>query len=332
MTPWWGHAFSAADGGHGAAVAEVQADEIGLGEGLVEECGGFLGDELVGSAVEAVFAQAVLHVPLVGHGVEEGLGRHGLVESGVEDGDLRGVREEFLGDVDAHEVGRIVQGAEGEEIADGGLDLGIHADGVAVDFTAVQDAVAHALDFGRVAEDALFGVGQQRDDAGHALVVGGEVFFFDELEFLAGGEFLVDDPALGRADLFDEAGGEEGAMVDVFEVHELVLDRGAAGVDDEDFHDGGFIACFQGKQKSRRFHVRLGGLGGPGLQRRFARGAAGVDAGAGRLAAPLLAGLLEMPLGADVAHDAFAVQLLFQAAQGLFDGLAFPDLHFCHGG
>ena len=169
------------------------------------------------------------------------------VKGGVEDGNLRGVREELLGDFDAHEIGRIVQGAEREEIADGLLDLGVHPDGVAVDLAAVQHAVADALHFGGVADDALLGIGEQRDDAGHAFVVGGQMFLLDELEFLAGGEFLVDDAALGFADFFDEAGGEQGAMVDVLEVHELVLDRGTAGVDDEDFHDGGSIAWIQGK-------------------------------------------------------------------------------------
>ena len=217
----------------------MDADEIGLGEGLAEEFGGFLGDELVGGAVEPIFAEAVFRVPLVGHGVEIGLGRHGLVEGGVEDGDLRRIGEEFLRDFDAHQVGRIVQRAEREEFADRVLDLGGHEHGGGVDLAAAEDAVSDAVDFGGAADHALPGVGQERDHARHALAVGGQGFFLDDLLFLAADKGLVDETSDGFADLLDEARGEQGAMVDIFDVHELVFDGGAAGVDDEDFHDGG---------------------------------------------------------------------------------------------
>lgn len=40
------------------------------------------------------------------------------------------------------------------------------------------------------------------------------------------------------------------------------------------------------------------------------------------------AGLFEIALGAHVADDAFAVELLLQAAKGPFHGLAFADFDF----
>lgn len=113
--------------------------------------------------------------------------------------------------------------------------------------------MADAVDFGGVADDAVGGVGEEGDDAGHAFAVGGEGFFLDELVFLAAGEGFVDDAALGFADLFDEARGEEGVAMDVHEVHELVLDGGAAGVDDEDFHDAGGYSMDSGQIKEPGF-------------------------------------------------------------------------------
>ena len=46
----------------------------------------------------------------------------------------------------------------------------------------------------------------------------------------------------GLSDFFDETRGQKGAVVHVLDVHELILDGRAAGVDDENFHDGRFIA------------------------------------------------------------------------------------------
>jgi hypothetical protein len=72
--------------------------------------------------VEAVAADAVLLVELVGQAVEVGVGRQGLVEGGVEDGDLRHVREVLHGDADAGDVDRVVQRREDREFFDIGDD------------------------------------------------------------------------------------------------------------------------------------------------------------------------------------------------------------------
>ena len=87
------------------------------------------------------------------------------------------------------------------------------------------------------------------------------------------------------------------------------------------------------KIKEPVFDFRLrGSLQDRELQGSFAGRATGIDAGTGGLTATLLARLFKMPFRADIAHDSFAVQFFLQAAQGLFDALAFPDLHFCHVG
>jgi len=73
-------------------------------------------------------------------------------------------------------------------------------------------------------------------------------------------------------------------------------------------------------------------LFGRGLHRRGMGGAARIDAGPRGLAATLLARFLEMPLGADIAHRAFSIELLLQTAQCFFNGFAFSDFHFSHMG
>ena len=261
------NALAAADGRDGAPVAEVQADEVGLFGRLAEVAGGGGGDEFVAGAVEAVLAEAVLGVPLVGDGVEEGLGRHRLVEGRVEDGHLHRVREEFLGDLDAHQVRGVVQRAEREEVADGGLDLFVDADGVAVDFAAVQDAVAHAGDFGGVLDDALGRVGQQLDDARHAFVVGREGALLDVLLLGAAGVGLVDDAADRLADLLDQPRRQDDVAVHALQIDQLVLDRRTARIDDQNLHELRLPAekgCGKEKDKTKGAgRIRLLAAGAP---------------------------------------------------------------------
>ena len=55
-------------------------------DGLAQHGGGAAGDVLVAGAVEAVAADLVLLIVLVGQRVHVSLGGHGLVEGGVEHG------------------------------------------------------------------------------------------------------------------------------------------------------------------------------------------------------------------------------------------------------
>ena len=57
----------------------------------------------------------------------------------------------------------------------------------------------------------------------------------------------------------------------------------------------------------------------------------GADTRTRILAAPALTRFLVVTVRADLAHDAFLIQLLLQPAQGLVHGLTLPDLDFSHG-
>jgi hypothetical protein len=101
--------------------------------------------------------------------------------------------------------------------------------------------VADAVDFRRIADDALVGIGEQGHDARHAFAVGGQG---------ASSTNFCSWPSTKRLWMMRPAGSPifstrpeaRRVKVDVFEIHELVFDGGAAGVDDEDFHDGKAIA------------------------------------------------------------------------------------------
>jgi hypothetical protein len=73
------------DGAQGGADAQVTGDDFQLAERALENFGGLQGDVAVRRTVEAVAADAVLLVKVVGQAVEVGVGRQGLVEGGVED-------------------------------------------------------------------------------------------------------------------------------------------------------------------------------------------------------------------------------------------------------
>jgi hypothetical protein len=92
--------------------------------GRLQDFGGLQRDVAVRGAVEAVAADAVLLVEVVGQAVEVGVGRQRLVEGGVEDGDLRHVGEHLHGHADAGHVDRVVQRREDREFLDFGDDRG----------------------------------------------------------------------------------------------------------------------------------------------------------------------------------------------------------------
>jgi hypothetical protein len=117
-------------------------DQAKLGGGLVEQSRRPLADETVAGAVEPVTPHPVPGVPLVGHRVAEGPGRHGVVERGVEDRYLGQFGPDGADRLDAGQVRRVVQRRQPGELADRGDDLVIHQGRGAEPVAAVHDPVA----------------------------------------------------------------------------------------------------------------------------------------------------------------------------------------------
>ena len=159
-----------------------------------------------------------------------GLGRDGLVEGGVEDADLGDAREERLAGLDALEVGRVVERGELDALPDGGLDLVGDQDRAREILAAVDDPVADAVDLGLVPDDAVLGVEQEGQDDldGHLVVL--DLADLADLVLALG---LIGDDGVARADLLDDALGQEAL---VLHPDELELDGGTAAVQDEHFH------------------------------------------------------------------------------------------------
>lgn len=216
------NALAVQNGGAAGTVTEVSRDEAAVFRLFAENLGGFAGHKAVACAVCAVAADLVFFVELVGDAVEVSLARHGLVEGGVEHGDLREAREELGGAFHTGSVCRFVERGEQGNATDVVDDF--LRDALALDVLA---AVHHTV------ADGFDGVG--------------ELLFGEELLYLGNGfgvgravEIEVDVAfgALGlhvavHADIFDEAAGDGffGLGVDNGE-----LDRGAAAIKNEYAH------------------------------------------------------------------------------------------------
>ena len=224
------HALAVHDGGQGGAVAEVAGDELQPLGVAAHDGGGPGGHIAVGGAVEAVAADLVLLVILVGDGIGIGLLGHGHVEGGVEHGHLRGLGHDLLAGLDAHQVGGIVQGTQGDALLDG-LNAGVVDDAALRErHAAVEHAVAHRVDLIHAGDHAVITAEQGGQDGLDRLGVGGHGDLGLELLVLGGdlmGQAAVDADALAQTlRQYIPCGG----------VHQLILQGRAACVDDEYLH------------------------------------------------------------------------------------------------
>ena len=189
-----------------------------------------LGHEAVGRAMEAIAAQMVLGVIFGGDGIAVGLRGHGHMERGVEHSDLGLARHGLLAGLDAHEVGGVVQRAEGDAVADG-LLAGL-VDDAALNklVAAVQDAVADSVDLVNGLDNAVLRIDQNGHDRLDRFLMGGhgDVLF----HLLAACGNLVRQTAVQTDTLAQTLGGDVAGV----RVHELVLEAGAASVDNQNVH------------------------------------------------------------------------------------------------
>ena len=225
------NALAVQDGRAAGTVTEVGRDEADFFGLLAQNLGGFAGHETVACAVGAVAADLVFFVELVGDAVEECLAGHGLVESGVEHGDLRERREELGGAFHTGCVSRFVErGKQGNA-----TDVVNHflRDLFALDvLTAMHHAVADG--FNRF-DELLFG--EELLDFGDGFGMSGAI----EVEIDVAVRTLSLHVAI-HADIFDEAArdGFLGLGVDDSELH-----RRAAAVKYEYAHCS-FLFSFNG--------------------------------------------------------------------------------------
>ena len=215
-------ALAVQNGGAAGAVAEVSGNEAGFFGLLAKDTAGFGSHKTVAGAVGAVTADAIFFIELVGDAVEVGLARHGLVEGGVEHGDLRERREELGGAFHAGSVCGFVERGKQSDATDVVDDF--LRDAFALDvLAAMHDSVADGFD----CSGELLGVEELLhliDGFGMRGAVEVEV----NLAFRALGLGVA-----VHADVFDEAASDGflGLCIDDSELY-----RGAAAVEDEYAH------------------------------------------------------------------------------------------------
>ena len=231
-------------------------------------------------AVEAVAADLVLLIELIRQGIGVGHRGHGLMEGGVKHGDHGGAGHQGLAGADADDVGGVVQGGQ-VALLNGGHDLVGDEDGLGELLAAMDHAVTHRVDLLHGADHAVLGIHQGVQNGLDGLGVGGHghVGVLDGL--LAGG--LIGELAV-QANALTQALGQDLLSVGV---EQLILQRGAAGVDDKNVH--GNRSPFQCSRSSEAFsHLRAvwalcspDGSGNAGQRRDVQFGKARLAFGAG---------------------------------------------------
>ena len=178
----------------------------------------------------------VVFVILGGDGVAIGLRRHGHMERGVEHGDLWRAGHDLLAGFDAHEVGRVVQRAERNAVADGLLAGLVNDAGLNELVAAVQDAVTDGVDLADGLDNAIFRIDQNGQHGFDGFGVAGHGNLAHDFDVLCGN--LVRQATV-KIDTLAQTLGKDLAGLGV---HELILERGTACVDNENVH-GDFNSC-----------------------------------------------------------------------------------------
>ena len=218
------------DCGDGGTVAQMAGDQLQALDGLLQELSGAVADILVARAVEAVAADAVLLVVLVGDGVHISLRGHGGVESRVKDRNVRLVlAKDLVGSLNAQNGGGVVQGSQRAQVVDGLDDLGGDEAALLELLAAVDHAVTDGVDLGNAVDDLACTGGHLLHDLGECLGVGGE----DGGRGCLMAVGLVGDHAAFHADALAQTLAE-----DLFALHidQLVLQAGRTAVDNQNFH------------------------------------------------------------------------------------------------
>ena len=153
------------------------------------------------------------------------------MESSVEHTHHGHTGHDLLAGLDAGDVGGIVEGGQGDALFQSGHNLVGNAHGGGELLAAVDHAVAHRVDLRGALDHAVPGVQQGVQHSLNGLGVGGH----GDLELILGvlGGHLVSQAAVD-ADALAQPLGEH---LTGGGVHELILEGGAACVDDQNFHE-----------------------------------------------------------------------------------------------
>ncbi len=204
-------ALAAHDGADAGAVANVAAHDFLLLIVHTEHLAHAARDKAVAGAVEAVAAHVVLAVVLLGQCIAVGGSRHGLVERGVEHGDLGHVGQNGVDGLDAGHVHRIVKRRDAIALTNHGFHLGGDEHALAEFLAAMHHAVTHGVDFVETLDAAVVGVSEHVEDSLDGALVVGDV----QVDVLLGTvvKFQFDE-CVGQTDFLHAAFGQRLVLLD----------------------------------------------------------------------------------------------------------------------
>ena len=189
----------------------------------VGHLGDLLGNVTVAGAVGAVLTDVQLVANILGQGVSLGDLGHVEVESGVIDRDIGQVGILLQAELDNVGLGVVVERRQRGDLADLSENVLVDEGGIAKVPTALNDAMADALDLDAVGLEVL------QDDLDGDLVVGE----LDVLGHLLGTVSSVGEGTAGKADAL--AGALCGHLVGLG-VDDLILKGRRSRVDDQNVH------------------------------------------------------------------------------------------------
>ena len=210
----------------------MAGDELDLLGLLAKHRGGTARHVLVAGSVETIPADLVLLIVGVGQGVHVGLGGHGLVESGVKHGHHGHAGHHLLTGPDAGEVGRVVEGSQGNAVLNSFQHIVGDEDGLVEGLAAMNHPVSHRADLLHGPDDAVGAVHQGVQHGLNGLGVGGHGHVHGVQSRLALHLGLVGELAV-NADALAQALGQQAAGL---RIQQLILQGRAARVDNQNVH------------------------------------------------------------------------------------------------
>ena len=208
----------------------MAGDDLRAFRTAAEVFDGLLGHIAVRCAVEAVAADFILSVQLVGNRVEVRLLGHRAVEGGVDDQHLRGGRQDLHTAADAQQMRDRVQRRDVAALFQVGKHLLADEHRLGQPFAAVDDTVADGADLVHIGQASVLLVQQTVNERLRRLRVGGHGDVGGIIGLAGGvvGDFAVD------ADPLTDTLGDDLVLV---HIKKLILQRRASRVDYEYIHN-----------------------------------------------------------------------------------------------
>ena len=223
--------FAVFNCGKGRTVTEVADDEFGSFGIFTGDFEISLGDETVGSSVEAITADGIFFIVFIRNTEHVCFFGHGLMEGGIENSDHGSFfSENFLASFHSNSLGRVMKRAKIAEFYADIFDEFIgDKGGNFVFFGTVKGSVTDSFDFADVSNNFVFAFGKEFYEFFESFFMGGEAYVI--FGFVTCFGFVADSAV--DADSFAKT-----FCYDILGVHldKLILKRGAACVNNKYFH------------------------------------------------------------------------------------------------